>query len=643
MRDNDKVILESLLKKSLLTVEQQQQVIHYQNAHKTRLEDALVETGVIEEELLLKQLAQLHRTRFVATEKLKRADISPAVIDLIPFKIADKYNVCPILFNSKNNELSVITANPSDIELEQAVSSASGVPRIRLFVARPSSVRAAIAKFYKGDIHAFAALDKAGFEAYHQMLDVYERNLLDADTMATSLVDTRQREQVFSADDIKVKAKRAEQQGTGIAGELGSVLEILRVMVALLESSRKDLAGHSVQTATLMRQVGAKINLSQRERDACEMAGLLHDLGKGSPYHLTALNVAEWEGHQTTAQKRYENPEQLFTSVALPETTIKALHHMYERFDGQGLPKQLRGMDIPLGARILAIADTYADLTSNPRNPYRKILSKEKAMGVLGSAKGRVFDPNLVDIFASVVAGDDIKRQLLTGAQSVLIVDPDPEQSAVLDLQLTSRGFRVRTASSLAAACKAIVTKRPNIIVSEVVFDGEDGFGFKKRLNEEEATRSIPFVFLTSHAGDVEKGFALGAQDYLVKPASVDVVAAKIHKLLEDKLGDAGGVSGSLSEMSLPDLVQILSQGRKSGQLKLKMGQHRGEIHFVKGDVYNAFFDNLRGEEAFFQMLRHRDGAFSLNPAFVADSQVIQMTAEMLLLEGMRRFDEDTR
>ena len=136
----------------------------------------------------------------------------------------------------------------------------------------------------------------------------------------------------------------------------------------------------------------------------------------------------------------------------------------------------------------------------------------------------------------------------------------------------------------------------------------------------------------------------MGAQDYLIKPSTADVIAAKITKYLADTPNQStGGVSGSLKEMSLPDLVQILSHGRKSGQLKLTMGNHRGEIHFVTGEIYNALFDKQRGQEAFFQMLKFKDGNFVLNPEFKAESREIEMTAEMLLLEGMRLLDEDSR
>ena len=265
---------------------------------------------------------------------------------------------------------------------------------------------------------------------------------------------------------------------------------------------------------------------------------------------------------------------------------------------------------------------------------------------LLKKAKNTVLDGNLVELFAMVVAGDDIKRQLLTGAQTILVVDSDAEQSAILDLQLTSRGFRVLTVRTAEAAVKTLIDTGASMVLSEVDLEPVDGFKLKERLNQDERTMSIPLVYFTSRTGsqDVERGFSLGAQDYLLKPLTVEVLVAKIKKYLtEQSGGDASGVTGSLKEMSLPDLVQILSHGRKTGRLKLTMGQHKGEIHFVDGEIYNALFDQQRGEEAFFHMLRYREGTFILDPTFRAESRVIEMTAEMLLLEGMRRFDEDTR
>ncbi len=641
-------VLEKLFSDGVITRETHERAVQHANQNKEFIEESLIDIGALDEDTLLKHLAVIYRTRYVSTEKIKRAEIPSVVLGMIPFELATKRTIFPILYDKKIGELSIVAVNPLDHVMEKEVSEASGAPRIRSFVSRPAAIKAAISKFYRGDIHAFSNIDKSGKQEFHNMMDVYERQLLDEEALVVSLANVPGRsERMISPADMERGAARADKPARAEGGaNIGATLEMLRVLVSLLESNRGDLAGHSVQTAHFAERMCLRIGISEIDTAAATMAALLHDLGKGSPYHLTPFNVAEWDGHRTAAEKRFENPLRLFESAELPEATHQTLRHMYERHDGKGFPDGQAGKNVPLGARILAMSDTFSDLTANPRNPYRRTLDTEEAMKVLEKAKQTVFDPNLVDLFGVVVAGDDIKRQLLTGAHSILLVDSDPEHCAVLDLQLMTRGFKVRTTRSADLALAALSESLPSLIVSEVDLEPFDGFALKERLNSKKETQSIPFLYFSSRtaSADVEKGFALGAQDYLVKPSSTDIVIAKIKKYLDEKPGKvAGGVSGSLKEMSLPDLVQILSHGRKNGQLKLTIGQHQGEIHFVGGEIYNAMLDNLRGEEAFFQMLRFRDGTFVLNPNFKAESRAIEMTAEMLLLEGMRRFDEDNR
>ena len=641
-------ILDKLYAVRAITKEQAEQALALHKARGSPIEEALIEIGALNEEGLLKQLAQIYRTRYVTTDKLRRAEIPPDIIQLIPVELATRLLVFPILLDQKLDELSIVTVNPLDATIEQEVAKASGKPRVRAFVSRPAAIKAAIAKFYRGDIHAFSAMDKASIQAFHNMMDFYERQLLDGESMAASLANAGGRvERMLSPEDMEQSAKRTQpQKAAPEETSLKPLVELARIMVSLIESGRGELAGHSAQTGYFTERMCRRIGLSVREVESITLAALLHDLGKGTPYHLTPFNVAEWDGHRIAALKRFETPLRIFQSLELPEVTLLSLKHMYERCDGQGLPDGLAGADIPLGARILALADTHADLTENPRNPFRRQLSMDEAIEILKKSKGKIFDPNLTELFSTVVAGDDIERQILSGAQTVLLVDADPEQCAIFDLQLTSHGFRVRTARTTDAALKALKDITPSIIVSEVDLEPLDGFKFKERLNADKSARQIPFVFFSTRvaSADVEKGFSLGAADYLVKPSTIDVLVAKIKKYLSDRPGQtAAGVAGSLHEMSLPDLVQILSHGRKNGQLKLNMGGHRGEIHFMNGEIYNALFDNLQGEEAFFEMLRHNDGTFVLDPDFRTTTRLIEMTSETLLLEGMRRYDEDKR
>jgi hypothetical protein len=92
--------------------------------------------------------------------------------------------------------------------------------------------------------------------------------------------------------------------------------------------------------------------------------------------------------------------------------------------------------------------------------------------------------------------------------------------------------------------------------------------------------------------------------------------------------------------MGLPDIVQVLWHGRKTGSLKINAPEGSGEIHFVEGQVYNALFEKKRGNDAFYAMVSLERGEFSVDPTFVATERVIDESPEGLLLEGMRRLDE---
>jgi hypothetical protein len=95
--------------------------------------------------------------------------------------------------------------------------------------------------------------------------------------------------------------------------------------------------------------------------------------------------------------------------------------------------------------------------------------------------------------------------------------------------------------------------------------------------------------------------------------------------------------------MGLPDMVQVLWHGRKTGALKIRSQAGSGEIHFVNGNIYNALYGNQRGEEAFYAMLALAQGDFVLDPNFVAPQELFNKSPEALLLEGMRRLDEAQR
>jgi response regulator RpfG family c-di-GMP phosphodiesterase len=425
-------------------------------------------------------------------------------------------------------------------------------------------------------------------------------------------------------------------------------VETLNVLIALLENDRADLRGHSSHVARLTRKLCERLSLGPHETNDIVAAAYLHDIGKHGNYHLTALNVAEYEGHRVAANKSFATPNRLMAGVNLMDSTMKALHHMYERWDGQGFPDGLSGKDIPLGARLLAITDTYADLTQNPRNPFRKTLRPSEANDVLAKYRGTVLDNNLVDVFKITIMGDDIKAKLLANRHTALIVDPDPEETTVLEMRMIEQGFEVKIARTADHAISMIQNGDFELIVCEIDLQPFDGLTLCAQAKALEKNKAASWVLVAARADRevINHGSELGVKDFMQKPVNAEIAVAKLKNIVEQgrteqkAAGGGRGVSGSLTEMGLPEIVQILAQGRKSGALRIRNGSDSGEIHFIQGDIWNAMWGKFKGADAFYQMVRLTEGDFSLDPEFRSDNRVIQMSAEGLLLEGMRLLDE---
>ena len=641
-------LLERLVADKLVTPEQQEAALNVIARTGERVEEVLLDLKAIDEIALLKHLATAHKTRFVSTEKLAKAEIDPTTLAKVPRKLAERANVFPVLYDAQTATLSIVMPDPGDIQTINDVQVAAGVKEVRAFVGRPRGIKAAIGKAYLGDIHAFAALDRDAHAQFTTMLDVFERNLVSEESLTMSLArEATTGERVLTSNELEQAGKAPQARGRGTLDD--SYLELLNVLVSLLENNRQELRGHSAHVARLMRRISERIGVSEYVLAAHMAAAFVHDLGKMGAYHLTALNVAEYEGHRTSAQKLVTAPLQLLEAVRLPPEAAGAVEHMYERYDGQGFPEKLAGKEIPLGARLLSITDTYADLTQNSRNPFRKTLRPAQACEVLTRHRGTIFDPNLVDIFKQTVTGEELRERLLANRRRAVIVDPDPEETTVLELRLIEQGFEVNQARTAEQAVKQLEKGDIDIVICEMKLgEGSDGFKLLELARKAEWGRALPWVFVTGGAAgnDAKRAFDLGAADFLTKPVSADLLVAKLRQIIEREATRSGakrGVSGSLSEMSLPDMVQVLWHGRKTGALKIRSQAGSGEIHFVNGNVYNALFGTQRGEEAFYAMLALTEGDFVLDPNFVAPQELFNKSPEALLLEGMRRLDEAIR
>jgi HD-GYP domain-containing protein (c-di-GMP phosphodiesterase class II) len=172
-----------------------------------------------------------------------------------------------------------------------------------------------------------------------------------------------------------------------------------------LEAKDPYTRGHSERVSHWSRRLGAALGLGAREIEITAQAGLLHDLGKiGVPEAVLRkrgpLDPTEWDvmrrhpviGAQIVA------PLDFFARGSL------VVRHHHERWDGSGYPDGLAGDAIPMGARVVAVADVFDALTSD--RPYRTALTTSAALAHLVSEAGRTLDQRIVAAFIALHGGE---------------------------------------------------------------------------------------------------------------------------------------------------------------------------------------------------------------------------------------------
>jgi putative nucleotidyltransferase with HDIG domain len=156
--------------------------------------------------------------------------------------------------------------------------------------------------------------------------------------------------------------------------------------------------GHSERVTLYSLILGRAMNLDNNTLDKLQLAGLLHDIGKiGTPEFI--LNKPGGLTHEefNTIKKHPTKGKEIIKDIKQLRDISAWLRSHHERYDGTGYPDALKGEEIPLPARILAIADTYDAMTSD--RSYRKGLSHETAVEEIKRCAGSQFDPMIVDQF----------------------------------------------------------------------------------------------------------------------------------------------------------------------------------------------------------------------------------------------------
>lgn len=178
--------------------------------------------------------------------------------------------------------------------------------------------------------------------------------------------------------------------------------DIILSMIKFLEFHDKYTGGHSEEVAKLSKKISIQLNLTDKEINDAYWTGLVHDIGKlvvpgeilNKKDKFTKENYEYIKNHPIWAYRS------LTESERLKDIAEYVLYH-HERWDGKGYPEGLKGTEIPLISRIIAVADAYSAMTSN--RSYRKALNEKEVIQELVENKAKQFDPRIVDEFIKIM------------------------------------------------------------------------------------------------------------------------------------------------------------------------------------------------------------------------------------------------
>lgn len=174
--------------------------------------------------------------------------------------------------------------------------------------------------------------------------------------------------------------------------------ELLQLMVATVEAQDPYTSGHSQRVSRFARLISQFAGLSSKQTSRIATAALLHDVGKIYEEFFPILRKAGrlTDSEFSVMKTHSAKGAALVAKVSHFEDLVPQILHHHEAWDGSGYPHQIRGDTIPLGARIIALADTI-DAMSTSR-PYRAALNAATVRAELMSESGRQFDPDLCDV-----------------------------------------------------------------------------------------------------------------------------------------------------------------------------------------------------------------------------------------------------
>ena len=240
-------------------------------------------------------------------------------------------------------------------------------------------------------------------------------SLVDITEIKSSEESNNERLEIYAhaITDLKTREMKAQKGRDAFLNMLEDInesykeledlfMKFIIVMVNALDAKSPWTKGHSERVSIYAEQIAMEILMDEEEIKNIKLAGLLHDIGKIATYDYLldkpkGLTDEEYE----IVKKHPVQGVNILKEIKQLNEIIPLIKYHHERLDGNGYPDKLKGSQIPLGARILHVADSFDSMTSD--RPYRPAPGIEYALSELQKNSGSQFDERIVDAFMKVL------------------------------------------------------------------------------------------------------------------------------------------------------------------------------------------------------------------------------------------------
>jgi putative two-component system response regulator len=314
-----------------------------------------------------------------------------------------------------------------------------------------------------------------------------------------------------------------------------------------IEARDSYLHGHCERLASLAVRIADLLGLSSEEVETIRLGAILHDIGKiGIPDRVLLKPGALNEEERRIVETHPEIGDKLLEPLDLLEAARPIVRHHHERWDGAGYPDRLAGTTIPLGARIVAVADSIEVMTS--RQLYRDIRTRAEIVAELHACRATQWDPQIVDLALRLIDSGELQLcadglHLLEPATAehvapgfaVLLVEDDDAYALLVTaaLEHALEGAVIARARSVAGAAELVSGSEWSLAI--VDHGLQNGCGMEVLDALRASNPRLPVVMLTGEGSETTavEAFRHGASDFVVKgDANVEALAARVRTLV---------------------------------------------------------------------------------------------------------------